>query len=81
MSLMIDIQYSSLLAARRPRLHSIKGPFQLILGGFFEYPHRSRTRHTEFKLIEKMPSVLRGQFRFPRGEQVTDVPSFDAACF
>lgn len=63
-----DNRYGSLLGARRPRLHSIKQPFSLCLGGTFEYPHRSRTRRTEFKLIEKLPSQLRGQFRFQQDD-------------
>ena len=29
-------------------------------------PRRSRTRKTEFKLIERLPDILRGQFRFQR---------------
>ena len=50
------------------RLHSIKGPFQLVLGGVLTNPPRSRTRKTEFKLIERLPDVLRGQFKFLRDE-------------
>ena len=61
-------RFESLLGARRPRLHTIKQPFSLCLGGTFEYPHRSRTRRTEFKLIEKLPSQLRGQFRFQQDD-------------
>ena len=58
----------SLLAPRLPRLHSIKGPFQLVLGGVLTNPPRSRTRKTEFKLIERLPDILRGQFKFLRDE-------------
>ena len=61
----------SLLAPRLPRLHSIKGPFQLVLGGVLTNPHRSRSRKTDFKLIERLPDVLRGQFRFLRDEGPT----------
>ena len=61
----------SLLAPRLPRLHSIKGPFQLVLGGVLTNPPRSRTRKTEFKLIERLPDVLRGQFKFLRDEGPT----------
>ena len=56
----------SLLSPRLPRLHSIKGPFKLVLGGILTNPRRSRTRKTEFKLIERLPDILRGQFRFQR---------------
>ena len=56
----------SLLSARLPRLHSIKGPFKLTLGGILQNPHRSRTRKTDFKLIERLPDILRGQFRLQR---------------
>ena len=61
----------SLRAPRLPRLHSIKGPFQLVLGGVLTNPTRSRTRKTEFKLIEHLPDVLRGQFKFLRDEGPT----------
>ena len=54
----------SLLSPRLPRLHSIKRPFKLVLGGILTHPRRSRTRKTEFKLIERLPDILRGQFRF-----------------
>eukprot|EP00435_Cladocopium_sp_Y103_P057339 s503_g19.t1 len=60
-------QYA-LLVPRRPRLHSIKGLFYLILGGFLQEPPRSCTRKTDFKLIEKLPDLLTGQFRFSRSE-------------
>ena len=61
----------SLLSPRLPRLHSIKGPFQLVLGGVLTNPHRSHTRKTDFKLIERLPDILRGQFRFHRPEGPT----------
>ena len=64
----------SLLAPRLPRLHSIKGPFQLVLGGVLTNPTRSRTRKTDFKLIERLPDVLRGQFKFLRDEGPTYRP-------
>ena len=64
----------SLLAPRLPRLHSIKGPFQLVLGGVLTNPTRSRTRKTDFKLIERLPDVLRGQFKFLREEGPTYRP-------
>ena len=64
----------SLLAPRLPRLHSIKGPFQLVLGGVMTNPTRSRTRKTDFKLIERLPDVLRGQFKFLREEGPTYRP-------
>ena len=61
-------QYS-LLSPRLPRRHSIKGPFKLVLGGILTHPRRSRTRKTEFKLIERLPDILRGQFRFQHQEE------------
>jgi len=54
----------SLMSPRLPRLHSIKGPFKLVLGGILVDPPRSRTRWTPFKLIERLPGQLHGQFRF-----------------
>ena len=56
----------SLLPPRLPRLHSIKGPFRLVLGGILTHPKKSKTRKTDFKLIERLPDTLRGQFRFDR---------------
>ena len=56
----------SLLSPRFPLLHSIKGPFSLTLGGILTHPKKSKTRKTEFKLIERLPDTLRGQFRFDR---------------
>ena len=61
-------QYT-LLSPRLPRLHSIKGPCKLVLGGILTHPRRSRTRKTEFKLIERLPDILRGQFRFQHQEE------------
>ena len=58
----------SLLSPRMPRLHLIKGPFKLVLGGILVNPPRSRTRRTEFKLIERLPDQLQGQFKFYRDE-------------
>ena len=58
----------SLLSPRMPRLHSIKGPFKLVLGGILVNPPRSRTRRAEFKLIERLPDQLQGQFKFYRDE-------------
>jgi hypothetical protein len=58
----------SLLSPRLPRLHSIKGPFKLVLGGILVNPPRSRTRKTEFKLIERLPDILQGQFKFYRDD-------------
>jgi hypothetical protein len=52
------------LSPRMPRLHSIKGPFQLVLGGILVDPPRSKTRRTPFKLIERLPDQLQGVFRF-----------------
>ena len=62
----IPPRQQSLLSPKLPRLHSIKGPFKLVLGGILTNPRRSRTRKTEFKLIERLPDILRGQFRFQR---------------
>ena len=64
----IQLRQLSLLAPRLPRLHSIKGPFQIVLGGVLTNPPRSRTRKTEFKLIKRLPNVRRGQFKFLRDE-------------
>ena len=58
----------SLLSPRLPRLHSIKGPFKLVLGGILVNPPRSRTRKTEFKLIEPLPDILQGQLKFYRDD-------------
>ena len=57
-----------LLSPCMPRLHSIKGPFKLVLGGILVNPPRSRTGRTEFKLIERIPDQLQGQFKFYRDE-------------
>ena len=38
----------SLLHLRRPRIHRIKGPFTLILGGYFKDPPRSGSRRAPF---------------------------------
>ena len=62
----IPPRQQSLLSPRLPRLHSIKGPFKLVLGGILTNPRKSRSRKTEFKLIERLPDILRGQFRFQR---------------
>ena len=48
----------SLMSPRMPRLHSIKGPFKLVLGGILVDPPRSRTRWTPFKLIERLPGQI-----------------------
>ena len=56
----------SLMSPRMPRLHSIKGPFKLVLGGILVDPPWSRTRRTPFKLIERFPDQSQGQFRFNR---------------
>ena len=58
----------SLLSPRLPRLHSIKGPFKLVLGGILVNPPRSRARKTEFKLIERLPDILQGQLKFYRDD-------------
>jgi len=50
----------SLMSPRMPRLHSIKGPFKLVLGGILVDPSRSRTRRIPFKLIERLPDQLHG---------------------
>ena len=70
----------SLLAPRLPRFHSIKRPFKLVLGGILVNPQRSRTRKTEFKLIERLPDIhpasrgvaahTAGLFRSVRGLRV-----------
>jgi hypothetical protein len=64
----ILLRQFSLLSPCMPRLHSIKGPFKLVLGGILVNPPRSRTRRAEFKLIERLPDQLQGQFKFYRDE-------------
>ena len=64
----ILLRQFSLLSPCMPRLHSIKGPFKLVLGGILVNPPRSRTGRTEFKLIERLPDQLQGQFKFYRDE-------------
>ena len=54
----ILLRQFSLLSPRMPRLHSIKSPFKLVLGGILSILPRSRTRRTEFKLIERLPDQL-----------------------
>ena len=39
-----------------------------MLGGILVNPPRSRTRKTEFKLIERLPDILQGQFKFYRDD-------------
>ena len=39
-----------------------------MLGGILVNPPRSRTRRAEFKLIERLPDQLQGQFKFYRDE-------------
>ena len=43
-------RYRSLTVARWPRVHSIKEPFQLTLGGKMQAPKRSRGRRSESPL-------------------------------
>ena len=59
-------RYRSLTVARWPRIHSIKEPFQLTLGGKMQAPKRSRGRRTEFSFVETLPMTLKGQWKFVR---------------
>ena len=59
-------RYRSLSVARWPRIHSIKEPFQLTLGGKMQAPKRSRGRRTELSFVETLPVTLKGQWKFIR---------------
>ena len=59
-------RFRSLSVARWPRIHSIKEPFQLTLGGKMQAPKRSRGRRTEFSFVETLPTTLKGQWKFVR---------------
>ena len=59
-------RFRSLSVARWPRIHSIKEPFQLTLGGKMQAPKRSRGRRSEFTFVETLPTALKGQWKFIR---------------
>ena len=61
-------RFRSLRVARRPRLHTIKLPFFLTLGGIKHCPVKSRTRKTAFSEVELLPHIFNGQWRLVRAE-------------
>ena len=65
-------RFKSLQVARRPRIHTIKLPIFLTLGGIKQRVVKSRIRKTPFSVVETMPQVFQGQWRLvrPKGDRL-----------